>query len=125
MGQPLEVTKTTMAANRGDTFATALARIWGRGGVLGCKFQNPLFSRLAESAESITDAFSICEQSTKVSFHGPGSKPPPKAPSSSSLPPKANTTPVPSAQAISPPVSVAVSWEVLRRHTLQWDSAPA
>merc|ERR1712000_687784 len=35
LGQPLEVTKTTMAANRGDTFATALARIWGRGGVLG------------------------------------------------------------------------------------------
>jgi hypothetical protein len=38
LGQPLEVTKTTMAANRGDTFAGALARIWGRGGVLGCKF---------------------------------------------------------------------------------------
>lgn len=37
LGQPLEVTKTTMAANRGDTFATSLTRIWGRGGVLGCK----------------------------------------------------------------------------------------
>lgn len=37
LGQPLEVVKTTMAANRGDGFSTALARIWSRGGVLGCK----------------------------------------------------------------------------------------
>ncbi len=36
LGQPLEVTKTTMAAHRGDSFASALARIWSRGGVLGC-----------------------------------------------------------------------------------------
>ncbi|KAK2026633.1 mitochondrial carrier [Colletotrichum zoysiae] len=35
LGQPLEVIKTTMAANRGDGFATALGRIWNRGGVLG------------------------------------------------------------------------------------------
>jgi len=45
LGQPLEVVKTTMAANRGDKFASALTRIWGRGGVLGCKlppfFCNP------------------------------------------------------------------------------------
>ncbi|KAL9111566.1 MAG: hypothetical protein Q9227_004054 [Pyrenula ochraceoflavens] len=34
-GQPLEVVKTTMAANRSDTFANAMARIWGRGGFLG------------------------------------------------------------------------------------------
>lgn len=38
LGQPLEVIKTTMAANRSDTFAGAMRRIWGRGGVLGCKF---------------------------------------------------------------------------------------
>lgn len=37
LGQPLEVIKTTMAANRSDTFAGAMSRIWGRGGVLGCK----------------------------------------------------------------------------------------
>ena len=37
LGQPLEVIKTTMAANRTDTFAGAMSRIWGRGGVLGCK----------------------------------------------------------------------------------------
>lgn len=37
LGQPLEVVKTTMAANRGDGFAGALSRVWGRGGVLGCK----------------------------------------------------------------------------------------
>ncbi|KAI9670165.1 MAG: Mitochondrial DNA replication protein yhm2 [Caeruleum heppii] len=35
LGQPLEVVKTTMAANRGDSFAGALTRVWGRGGVLG------------------------------------------------------------------------------------------
>ncbi|MCJ1450307.1 Mitochondrial DNA replication protein yhm2 [Mycoblastus sanguinarius] len=35
LGQPLEVVKTTMAANRGDSFAGALSRIYGRGGVLG------------------------------------------------------------------------------------------
>ncbi|BDD59166.1 Mitochondrial DNA replication protein yhm2 [Monascus purpureus] len=35
LGQPLEVIKTTMAANRNDSFAGAMARIWGRGGILG------------------------------------------------------------------------------------------
>lgn len=35
LGQPLEVIKTTMAANRGDGFTTALGRIWQRGGVFG------------------------------------------------------------------------------------------
>lgn len=38
LGQPLEVTKTTMAANRGVSFAGALGHIWGRGGVLGCQY---------------------------------------------------------------------------------------
>lgn len=38
LGQPLEVIKTTMAANRGDGFGAALGRIWNRGGVFGCKF---------------------------------------------------------------------------------------
>jgi hypothetical protein len=37
LGQPLEVTKTTMAAHRGDGFASALGRIWNRGGVFGCR----------------------------------------------------------------------------------------
>lgn len=35
LGQPLEVVKTTMAANRSDGFTSALGRIWQRGGVLG------------------------------------------------------------------------------------------
>ncbi|KAJ5959033.1 uncharacterized protein N7479_006183 [Penicillium vulpinum] len=35
LGQPLEVIKTTMAANRGDSFAGAMSRIWGRGGIFG------------------------------------------------------------------------------------------
>lgn len=38
LGQPLEVIKTTMAAHRGEGFATSLGRIWSRGGFLGCKF---------------------------------------------------------------------------------------
>ena len=42
LGQPLEVVKTTMAANRTDTFAGAMGRIWGRGGVLGCKHETSL-----------------------------------------------------------------------------------
>lgn len=37
LGQPLEVVKTTMAANRSDSFAGAMSRIWGRGGVVACK----------------------------------------------------------------------------------------
>lgn len=37
LGQPLEVVKTTMAANRSDTFPGAMSRIWGRGGALGCR----------------------------------------------------------------------------------------
>lgn len=41
LGQPLEVVKTTMAANRGDNFASALGRVWGRGGVFGCKDTRP------------------------------------------------------------------------------------
>lgn len=35
LGQPLEVVKTTMAANRSDTFGGAMRRIWARGGILG------------------------------------------------------------------------------------------
>ncbi|KAF5104228.1 hypothetical protein DV451_000836 [Geotrichum candidum] len=35
LGQPLEVIKTTMAANRSDSFFTAITRIWGRGGFFG------------------------------------------------------------------------------------------
>jgi len=35
LGQPLEVVKTTMAANRADGFAGAIGKIWSRGGVLG------------------------------------------------------------------------------------------
>lgn len=37
LGQPLEVMKTTMAANRKDGMAGSVQRIWARGGVLGCK----------------------------------------------------------------------------------------
>jgi len=41
LGQPLEVVKTTMAANRSDGFAGAISRIWGRGGIMGCKLPLP------------------------------------------------------------------------------------
>ncbi|QIX01599.1 hypothetical protein AMS68_007116 [Peltaster fructicola] len=35
LGQPLEVMKTTMAANRTDGMVGAVARVWSRGGVFG------------------------------------------------------------------------------------------
>ena len=38
LGQPLEVVKTTMAANRADGLTGAFARVWSRGGILGCEF---------------------------------------------------------------------------------------
>ena len=41
LGQPLEVMKTTMAANRQDGMVAATQRIWARGGVLGCTFYIP------------------------------------------------------------------------------------
>jgi hypothetical protein len=41
LGQPLEVVKTTMAANRTDTFPKAISRIWSRGGIFGCKHTLP------------------------------------------------------------------------------------
>ena len=37
LGQPLEVMKTTMAANRADGIVASTARIWSRGGFFGCK----------------------------------------------------------------------------------------
>ena len=40
LGQPLEVMKTTMAANRQDGMMGSVARIWSRGGVLGCKYRH-------------------------------------------------------------------------------------
>jgi hypothetical protein len=40
LGQPLEVLKTTMAANRKDGMAGSVARVWSRGGIFGCKL-NP------------------------------------------------------------------------------------
>ncbi|GAA6005671.1 hypothetical protein JCM10207_005290 [Rhodosporidiobolus poonsookiae] len=35
LGQPLEVIKTQMASQRGDSMGTALKKVWARGGVLG------------------------------------------------------------------------------------------
>lgn len=35
LGQPLEVVKTHMAANRGDNVVRAMKKTWGRGGVFG------------------------------------------------------------------------------------------
>ncbi|KAF3926705.1 hypothetical protein ABW21_db0204140 [Orbilia brochopaga] len=35
LGQPLEVIKTHMAANRGDTLPSSIPKIWARGGVFG------------------------------------------------------------------------------------------
>lgn len=43
LGQPLEVIKTQMASQRGDTMLVALRKVWNRGGVLGCTFSLVLF----------------------------------------------------------------------------------
>lgn len=67
----------------------------------------------------------VCKQFTKVSSHGPGSKPPPKAPSSSSSHPKPNTTLEPLEQATSQLVFQVVSQEVSHKHMPRWASAPA
>ena len=55
LGQPLEVMKTTMAANRGDGMAGAVARIWSRGGVFGCELDIPssLFMMRRSCAQKI------------------------------------------------------------------------
>ena len=106
-----------MAANRGDSFAGALSRVWGRGGVLGCKHSFQI-----TSAHTLTDAL---PQTTKVSSPGPGSKLPQKARSSSLWPPKPNFTPNPSEPTTSSAVS-PVAWpEVSPKHTLQWASVLA
>lgn len=123
MGQPLEVTKTTMAANRGDSFAKALARIWGRGGVLGCMLLSPSNHGLPFSGRFAYMRASV--QSTKVLSPGPGSKHPPKAQSSSSSPPKVNTMRAHSALVTSRPASLVASWVAWHKRTLQWVSAPA
>ena len=65
LGQPLEVIKTTMAANRADSFGGALGRIWGRGGVFGCIFISPQITP-SKWAKTSADNPSFCEQSTKV-----------------------------------------------------------
>lgn len=83
LGQPLEVVKTTMAANRGDSFASALSRVWGRGGVFGCRLFPFNIYRLSTPKYTVLTSTRL-QQSTKVLFPGPGSKPPPKEPSSSS-----------------------------------------
>jgi len=74
-----------MAANRQDGFAGSIKRVWGRGGVFGCKFDHT-------NLNTTIEANTAFPQFTKASFHGPGSKPPPKEPSSSSSHPKPNTT---------------------------------
>lgn len=115
LGQPLEVVKTTMAANRGDGMAKALGRVWSRGGPLGCKSTlTPLVTLSLTPLES-----------TKVSSPGPGSKLPPRAPSFSSSPPRPSTTPA----SLAPPslavVSSVASPVVSPRPMPPWVSVPA
>jgi len=103
LGQPLEVMKTTMAANRKDGMSGSVARIWSRGGVLGCKLTSSLHKAVKITASIQADRNLPLAQSTKVSFPGPGSKPPPRAPSFSSSPQKPSTTPRASAPTTSVP----------------------
>lgn len=87
LGQPLEVMKTTMAANRKDGMAGAISRIWSRGGFFGCEY----------TLLCIVKSVNNRPQSIRVSFHGHGSRLLPRALCSSSWLPRLNTTPRPSA----------------------------
>ena len=68
LGQPLEVVKTTMAANRGDKMASALGRVWARGGVFGCMFNIylPTFPAFFYALRTCPAADIPTPQSTKV-----------------------------------------------------------
>lgn len=59
LGQPLEVIKTTMAANRGDGFTSALGRIWNRGSVLGCTCRTSPSYGLADSKKKIVQSIRV------------------------------------------------------------------
>lgn len=54
LGQPLEVVKTQMASQRGDTMGTALRKVWGRGGVLGCAALLPFSPSCTPQAQPLT-----------------------------------------------------------------------
>jgi hypothetical protein len=52
LGQPLEVVKTTMAANRADSFPAAMRRVWARGGLLGCECYEDLDVQSTKTVQS-------------------------------------------------------------------------
>ena len=105
-----------MAANRGDSFIGALTRIWGRGGILGCK--NTFLGDISYKRD--TDRTKI-GQSTRGLFLGLGLKRPRKVPSYSSLPPKPNIMLALLALAISLLASQVVLLVVLPKHMQRWD----
>lgn len=70
----------------------------------------PTFN-LGQTTNKLKHILTDFPQSTKVSYHGPGSKPRPKEPYSSSSPPKPNTTHAHLELEISPLVSVEESSE--------------
>ncbi len=109
-----------MAANRGDSFAGALSRVWARGGVLGCELLE--YWRRLHTTNILT---STTLQTIKVLFPGHGSKPQPRVLSFSSLPQKPNSMRNPSAPRISLGASLAVWLAVWLKHMRQWDFAPA
>lgn len=116
LGQPLEVIKTTMAANRGDSFAKSLVRIWGRGGLLGCKLPDP-------RREDVWLILRHVVQFTRVSSLGLGSRLLRRALSSYSSPLRLNTKPVHSERENSLLVSLVELLVVLRKHMPPWASA--
>jgi hypothetical protein len=69
LGQPLEVIKTQMASQRGDTMSQALKKVWSRGGVLGCESRRLHMVLRRSSArytvlflENCASAVALCER---------------------------------------------------------------
>lgn len=107
LGQPLEVVKTTMAANRSDSFGAALRRVWSRGGILGC-MQSSLSQKIKPNElDGLICQFFLL-QIIKVSFHGRGLRRLRRVPSYYSSLLRPNMSPKPSAQTTSLPVSRVV-----------------
>jgi hypothetical protein len=112
LGQPLEVLKTQMAANRSQTMGQAFRNVWARGGVSG--FYQGLIPWVSSPKPNI-----MCELTSRH-----GLKLQPRELSLSSLRPKLKSTQ--SRALVSVPLPL-VCWEVLvevsLRHTPLWVSS--
>ena len=64
LGQPLEVLKTQMAANRSQTMAQAARTVWSRGGIAGL-YQGLIPWRVSQGRVTVADGRAWIEASSK------------------------------------------------------------